>query len=232
VLFGGYGTISVNKKCFPKKGWNVLQTLNPLFDRYEAVLAGGTALALRIGHRISVDLDFFTATPFRVDTIISEIKKTGYKFQILSEGPDHLTANVEGVKVSIFHYEYSFPDKIDIYNGTRIAGLLDIASMKVIAANQRGTKRDFIDIYFILQIVPFHKIARHMVNRFGKDRINPVHIGKSLVYFADAESNPDPEYLKGKSVKWQSVKKFFRDHVRQIVLDLDAAVKADAGSSL
>ncbi len=70
--------------------------------------------------------------------------------------------------------------------------------MKVIAISQRGTKRDFVDLFFILQDLPFHKVAEHMVKRFGKERINPIHLGKSLVYFSDAESNPEPEHIKGK----------------------------------
>lgn len=104
--------------------------------------------------------------------------------------------------------------------------MLDTASMKVIAISQRGTKRDFVDLYFILQKMPFHKIADHMVRRFGKERINPVHIGKSLVYFSDADSNPEPQYMKGKNIDWDKVKKFLRNHVKQFVLDLDTAVKS------
>lgn len=97
--------------------------------------------------------------------------------------------------------------------------------MKVIANSQRGTKRDFIDLFFILQNTPFYKVAEHMVKRFGKERINPIHLGKSLVYFSDADSNPDPEYIKGKELSWDNVKKFFRNHVKQFVFDLDMAVK-------
>lgn len=103
--------------------------------------------------------------------------------------------------------------------------------MKIIAINQRGTRRDFIDLYCILQEVPFHKVSGHMVKRFGKERINPVNIGKSLVYFSDAESEPEPQYLKGKTVRWETVKKFFKQHVRQMVLDIDIATKEDKGGT-
>ena len=68
-----------------------------------------------------------------------------------------------------------------------------------------------------------------MISRFGKERLNPVHIGKSLVYFSDADSNPEPRYLKGKSIEWGRVKKFFRNHVKQFVFDLDAAIKTADG---
>lgn len=106
-----------------------------------------------------------------------------------------------------------------------VAGILDITSMKVIAIGQRGTKRDFVDLFFILQDIPFHKVAEHMVRLFGKERINAIHLGKSFVYFSDAESNPEPEYIKGKEISWDNVKKFFKHHVKQFVFDLDMAVK-------
>jgi hypothetical protein len=105
----------------------------------------------------------------------------------------------------------------------KVAGILDIAAMKVIAVCQRGTKRDFIDLYFLLQEIPFHRVAEHMVGRFGAERINSIHVGKSLVYFSDAESDPEPGTVRKKNVEWYKIKKFFRTHVRQFVYDLDAA---------
>jgi predicted nucleotidyltransferase component of viral defense system len=215
----------MHKECFPERGWKVLLKLKTLVTKYKAMLAGGTALAFHIGHRISNDLDFFTNVSFNSEAIITGIRKTGYSFNLISEGEGYLIVEVEGLKISIFKYDYPFLEKATMYKGIRISGILDIASMKVIAVSQRGTKRDFIDLYFILQEIPFHKLADHMVKRFGKERVNPIHIGKSLVYFSDAESNPEPEYIKGKEVSWDKIKKFFRQHVKQFVLDIDTAVK-------
>jgi predicted nucleotidyltransferase component of viral defense system len=213
------------KECFPEKGWKVFLRLKNLFTKYNAMLAGGTALAFHIGHRISADLDFFTDVSFNIETIITGIRKSDYSFHIISEGEGYLIVEVEGLKISIFKYDYPFLEKPVKYEGIPVAGILDIASMKVVAISQRGTKRNFIDLYFILQYMPFHKLAEHMVRRFGKERVNPVHIGKSLVYFSDAESNPEPEYVKGREVSWDKIKKFFRQHVKQFVFDLDMAVK-------
>jgi predicted nucleotidyltransferase component of viral defense system len=218
----------MNKDCFPEKGWAVLASLKGIFTKHHAVLAGGTALALQIGHRISVDLDFFTTDMIRPESVISAVRKTGLPFRVLSEGEDFVTLEVDGVKVSLFSYDYPFLQKVVAFEGIRIAGLLDIAAMKLVAISQRGTKRDFIDLYCILQEIPFHLIADHTVKRFGRERINPLHIGKSLVYFSDAESHPDPEFIKGKSVKWEAVKKFFRQRIKQLVLDLDNAVRGGA----
>jgi len=215
----------MHKECFPEQGWRVLKSLKDMLAEYNAILAGGTALALHLGHRISVDLDFFTEMDFQVESIISEIRKTGNPFRIISEGEGYLVADVGGVKVSLFKYEYPFLEKPLMLGGVRVAAILDIASMKVIAISQRGTKRDFVDLFFILEEIPFHKVTEHMVRRFGKERINPVHIGKSLVYFSDAESHPEPLYARGKDLSWDAVKRSFRGHVKQFVLDLDAAVR-------
>lgn len=214
----------MHKECFPPKGWSVLDAIKSTMAKHRAVLAGGTALALHVGHRESVDLDFFTAKAFRPESILAAIGKAGLSFQVLDEGDEHVVVLIDGVKFSLFRYEYAFLDRTIEHDGVSIAGVLDIAAMKIIAISQRGAKRDFADMYFILQQVPFHKIASHMVARFGRDRINPVLIGKGMVYFKDADSHPEPIY-RGNAVRWETVKVFFRNHARQFVLDLDAAVR-------
>jgi len=216
--------LRLHKKAFPKKGWDVLRAIKDIVAKYDAVLAGGTALSLQIGHRVSYDLDFFLGRDFKIETIIKSIREKGLRHRVVSEGEGALNIEVEGVNVSFLKYEYPFLEPMAEAEGIRLAGVLDIAAMKVIAINQRGAKRDFVDLYFILQTYPFHAIASHMVKRFGRERINPVQIGKSLVYFADADSNPEPAYLRGKALKWESLKKFCRTHVKQFVYDLDVAL--------
>ncbi len=203
-----------------------MKSLKNIFSMHKAILAGGTALALHMGHRTSCDLDFFTHEDFRIESIISGIRKKKIPFSVISEGEGYLIMEVGGIKCSLFKYEYPFLEKPILYEGIRIAGILDIASMKIIAISQRGTKRDFVDLYVILQETPFHKIAGHAVRRFGKERINSIHIGKSLAYFTDADSDPEPAYAKGRGINWEEVKKFFRSHAKQFVLDLDASVRA------
>jgi hypothetical protein len=89
---------------------------------------------------------------------------------------------------------------------------------------QRGAKRDYVDLYWILQDVPFSKIAENMISRYGANRVNPLVIGKALVFFQDADSDPDPKYL-GKRTAWEKIKKYLTDHVQQFVLDIQKAVK-------
>lgn len=197
----------------------VLKALKEPVLAHQFVLAGGTAVALHLGHRKSVDFDFFAKRPFSTDKLFREVKSTGLEIRTLQEEKGTLTVTADGVKVSFFHSPYPFMEKNAVFIGVPVAGLIDIASMKILAITQRGAKRDFVDLYFMLQDIPFAKMARNMIERFGHSRVNPVVVGKALVYFHDAESDPEPEYLTKKK-DWKTIKKFFIDHVQQFVFDL------------
>jgi len=209
--------------CLPSDTRELLKKLAGIVRSHEFILAGGTGLALQLGHRISVDLDFFTAKPFSTERAFSELKGSGLGPEVLAESEGSLTVIMEGAKVSMFHYPYPFvEDRKEVY-GIPVAGLIDIASTKVVAINRRGAKRDFVDLYFVLQDIPFRKVAENMVERFGGERLNPVHVGKSLVFFDDADSDPDPEYSDKERPTWEVVKNFFVRNVRQMVLDMEMA---------
>ncbi len=209
-------------ECLPAKGQKALGWFKNIAAKKHLVLAGGTALALQLGHRISVDLDFFTSDAFSTESMIQEIKRFKLDYQILQEEEGSLTAIVNGVKVSVFKYHYPFTDLKVRIKGIPVAGILDIASMKVIAITQRGAKRDFADLYFILQDTPFRKVAVNMIRRFGAERVNPLLIGKALVFFDDAEGDPEPQYLREKP-EWKDIRKFFKKNVKQLVFDLQNA---------
>lgn len=217
--------MAMHFKCLPPEARKLLKKLNKTVRAHKAVLAGGTGLALHLGHRISVDLDFFTQKAFSTEKVFQEMKQLDLHPKVLEESEGSLTVTADATKVSIFRYPYPFVDEMKEAEGVPVAGVIDIASMKVVAISQRGAKRDFFDLYFVLQDIPFRKVAENMVKRFGKDRINPVHIGKSLVYFSDADADPEPRLL-GKEkppLKWDKVKKFFVKNVQQMVLDMEKA---------
>jgi len=210
-------------ECLPPHSRETLTRLNKIICSHHFVLAGGTGLALQLGHRVSVDLDFFSERPFSTEKVFQEIKRLGLAPIVQQEEKGTLTTIIDGTKVSMFHYPYPFVEKKLQVDGVPVAGIIDIASMKVMAISQRGAKRDFIDLYFILQEIPFWQVAENMIKRFGKDRINAVHIGKSMVYFNDAEVDPDPKYCGGEKPDWGAIKKFFLKNIQQIVIDLDNA---------
>lgn len=210
-------------KCLPPEAQILLKNLAKTVRAHKSLLADGTGLALQIGHRISVDLDFFSRETFLTENVFQEMRRLGLNPRVLEESEGSLTVTIDGTKVSLFRYPYPFIEEMKDADGVPVAGVIDIASMKIIATSQRGAKRDFFDLYFILQDIPFRKIAENMVHRFGNDRLNPVHIGKSLVFFNDADTDPDPRMLGNDNPSWEGMKKFFIKNVRQMVLDMEGA---------
>jgi Nucleotidyl transferase AbiEii toxin, Type IV TA system len=114
-------------------------------------LAGGTSLALQIGHRLSVDLDFFGHRPFQTQEILDLLQPIG-QVRMMSQSRNILVLNVEGVKVDFVNYRYPLITEVIHTEGLRLLDLPDIAAMKLAAIAGRGRKRDFIDIYFLLTL--------------------------------------------------------------------------------
>ena len=216
--------INMHTECLLPQGQKLLGILKGIVHKHNFTLAGGTALALQIGHRVSVDFDFFSEKQFSTDALYREFQKAGLKAIVQQETEGTLTAMVHGVKVSMLYYPYPFLDKELNWKGIDIAGIIDIAAMKVMAITQRGAKRDFVDLYFILKDIPFRKIAENMIERYGADRLNAINIGKAIVYFSDADIDPDPQYCGKERPDWKDIKKFFVKNVRQMVIDMQEAV--------
>ncbi|MFA4888832.1 MAG: nucleotidyl transferase AbiEii/AbiGii toxin family protein [Candidatus Omnitrophota bacterium] len=113
-----------------------------------AYLAGGTAAALQLGHRISVDLDFFTPHEFDAKELTRSLKKTG-KFKLDKQSWGTILGDFEEVKFSIFAYKYPVLFPFKSLSDINILDLRDIAAMKIDAISTRGIRRDFIDLYFM-----------------------------------------------------------------------------------
>jgi predicted nucleotidyltransferase component of viral defense system len=170
-------------------------------------LAGGTALALFLNHRISVDLDFFSEEKFYSPSLIKNLKKLG-TFRGLKSSEDTILGTLNGVKISFFALPYKLLEKPAKFQNLRIANLTDLALMKILAISDRGTKRDFIDLYFLCQnIKPLENFVYLFPKKYGKYDYNIYHIIKSLSYFGDAENDEMPKMKI--EISWNSVKKFF-----------------------
>jgi len=195
---------------------NALKKLDSssFFDKTAAYLAGGTALALRLGHRLSIDLDFFTLKEFNEDSISNLLKNTGH-FTLNRADWQTLIGSFETVKFSLFFYQYPLLKTSEIFfTKTPIASLEDIAAMKVGAISRRGRKRDFIDLYFLTKIFPLKKAIDFYDKKYQDLASQRTHILKSLIYFTDAESEPTPRMIQ--PVNWSEVKKFFEEEVKKI----------------
>lgn len=127
-----------------------------------------------------------------------------------------MTGRFIGTKISFFYYDYPLLKKFMSYSGINLASLEDIGCMKIDAVSSQGKKRDFIDLFFILKKrnMELKDIIDHFRKKYKKAGYNLLHVLKSLVYFDDADK--DPELLMIEDVKWQAVKDFFVDQVKQL----------------
>ncbi|MCG2713047.1 MAG: nucleotidyl transferase AbiEii/AbiGii toxin family protein [Candidatus Omnitrophica bacterium] len=182
----------------------------------KAYLAGGTALALQLGHRISYDLDFFTTDEFDENNLLPKLKEIS-KFELERTAWRTVLGNFEGVRFSIFYYEYPLLHSTRKFGKVNILDIRDIAAMKIAAIASRGVKRDFIDFYFICQEgISLDEAIRLYDKKYKNLATTSVHIMKSLVYFEDAEKDPMPNMLK--PCKWEEVKRFFEREVKKITI--------------
>ncbi len=110
-------------------------------------LAGGTSLALQIGHRLSIDLDFFQYSDEPIYDKIDHLKKFG-SINVTNKSNRVLNVFIDDLKVDFINYSYPFIDQIIEIDQIKLVGLKDIAAMKLAAITGRGTKKDFIDLYF------------------------------------------------------------------------------------
>lgn len=171
-----------------------------------AYLAGGTALALRLGHRQSFDLDFFTQKEFDEQVILMQLKQTG-QFESKKIAPKTVIGDLCHISFSLFYYEYSVLDKFDNFEGLKIASLKDIAAMKLHAIEDRGSKRDFVDLFFLTKHFSLQEIGDYYDQKYHCLEEHKVFISKGLGYFEDAESETMRPMLV--SYDWGEVKRFF-----------------------
>lgn len=179
-------------------------------------LAGGTACALHLGHRISFDLDYYTPEEFNIELQLKKLDDLNHNFNksfsedltILGEFPE--------IKFSLFYYSYPLIDEGIQYSNNTIVGLKDIAAMKINAISDRGAKRDFVDLYFIMTRLNFRLdlVLDLYDEKFNSLASNKSHILKSLVYFDDADLNIDPKMLV--DWDWAKIKTYFIQQVKDL----------------
>ncbi|MDO8303054.1 MAG: nucleotidyl transferase AbiEii/AbiGii toxin family protein [Sedimentisphaerales bacterium] len=179
-------------------------------------LAGGTALALQTGNRKSVDLDFFLPKKdFDEKKLLAHF--IGNKDWVTDvEDKNTIYGRLMDAKISFIAYPFFVPKQPTLqHESVQVLDQLDIAVMKITAISQRGRKRDFFDLYWCAHHVePLIDIVKRLKVQYPDIAHNFHHLLKALVYFEDAESDPNPEiYFKA---TWKGVKAFFRKEIPEI----------------
>ena len=180
-------------------------------------LAGGTALALQIGHRISTDLDWFSAqrrlfAPEREEIRLA-LSKSG-KFDIASEQDGMLFTRLFGTDVSFIYQQHPLLEPTIAYQGIRLASPVDIGLMKLSAINSRGTRRDFVDVYCLREIVTLDHLLEFAALKYGDRPSFQAIAVRALAYFEDAEQQPMPRMLT--SVNWADVRAYCEGAARRL----------------
>lgn len=190
-----------------------LQAKSYLKDFY---LAGGTALALFMGHRKSLDIHLFSDFSFDASSMVESIHQD-YSFQIFQISANTIKGNIEGINVDIIAHRYQLLNKPVEEESIRILSEPDILAMKLNAISISGQRsKDFIDLYFELkenryklnEIISFYKL------KYKQD--NDMHVLKSLIYFDDVDLSYWPVLLRNKELKWNDIKLFIEKETLKI----------------
>jgi hypothetical protein len=194
---------------------SVLRALGPLAKSEGFYLAGGTAIALRFGHRRSIDFDWFAPTFENTDALIAQIAKHGLALTVAQVEAGTIIGSIDGVKVSFFQYRYPLVDPLDFWPdfGVDIASVRDLQAMKLLAIAQRGSRKDFVDVHELLQQgAPLRDMLQAFNVKFSTDRISVL---RGLAYFDDAEAEPMPEMLNAR--EWKTVRSDIVRAVRDVM---------------
>jgi hypothetical protein len=205
------------ERALPTATRTVLIGLGQLPALKKFYLTGGTALALWYGHRKSDDLDFFSPHPFKPSALQATLEQRFHvQLRVKEEGTLH--CQVDKVPVSFLHYPYPRLEPGADYKGITVSDPLDIALTKIVAIAQRGSRRDFIDLYWVCREGLTLPVAlKRLREKYGETNYSPYHLLKSLVFFADAETEPMPKLLR--SISWPAVKTFFETEVSTLDLN-------------
>jgi predicted nucleotidyltransferase component of viral defense system len=204
--------MSIDLSVLPEKQQAIFSTLQEMEWIRDFYLAGGTGLALQYKHRESVDFDFFSGKDFSNEEIITHLRKNG-TLEILDEEKNTLHTLFNEVPLSFLGYKYKLINNLVHKNNIRLADTLDIGCMKLAAIVSRGTKKDFIDLFYILENYSLEFLIEKFHQKYDFNDHTYILL-KSLVYFEDAEDDPMP--LMKKQTDWKKIKKKIVKEVKKI----------------
>lgn len=193
--------MELQKRVVEEKVFEILKKIMTDEDLTNFFLVGGTALALSIGHRISIDLDLFTRDDINVNFLQKKLL-SDYNFKISYKEKNTIKGYIEDVKVDFIKYDYPFIKNISNIDNIRILSLEDIASMKLSTILDNGTRvKDFVDIAYLSTKFSLNQMIEFYSMKF--DHINPILIVKSLLYHEDIVHSESIHLINNK-FKWSN----------------------------
>lgn len=186
---------------------STLELLNTLMDDEvlkDFVLVGGTALALQLGHRISVDIDLFSSESFD-ESELSNYFRTKYHFELDFISKNTLKGEIDGVQIDCIAHQYPWINPFQLVNNIRLASFDDIAAMKLNAIAGNGTRlKDFIDIAFLSCEIPFSQMLVGYQKKYNSNPIIPI---KAISHFDDINYNEPIRMARDSKFNWRKIQK-------------------------
>jgi hypothetical protein len=194
----------LRKETVSETTLELLKTLmmDPLLEDF--FLVGGTALALQLGHRISIDIDLFSQKSFDAEQLLMEIE-TKYPFQLNFQSRNTLKGSIDGVQVDLITHNYPLVRELMLEEGVRMASAEDIAAMKLNSISGNGTRlKDFIDVAYLSSSMTLSAMVDAFCEKYGNR--NPAMLIKALDYHKDIDFL-DPIQMMGSKYNWKSIEK-------------------------
>lgn len=202
--------------------WNILdnkrRTILPLLENFSSdkfYLAGGTGLALQLGHRDSIDFDFFKEGDFNTALLVEKISAIfiSYKLIITQQEKNIVSCLIDdSIQLSFFGYRHTLLQPLIKTEYFNIASVVDIGCMKLSAITSRYVEKDYIDLYFILQKLSLLELLENFVKKYPS--LDKSLILKSLVYFDDVLREPIL-FKEGHDISFETVKIFLQKIVKE-----------------
>ena len=176
-------------------------------------LVGGTNLALRYGHRLSIDIDLFTNVSFVPLELFQYIKRDFPQAILKSSSKSMLFLYINDIKIDCVLAPFPYIAPVETLEEVRMVGVQDIVAMKLAALSGRGVKKDFWDIAELLDYYTIEEMLVFFAEKYSTNE--PLFVLRSMTYFDDAERNKDPDPLK--KMTWKQVKTKIEKAVKQFL---------------
>jgi hypothetical protein len=190
--------------------FSLLERLQTIPELEDYRLVGGTALALLMGHRKSVDIDLFCYGGYNPDLVINALRKNSIVIKQLQTSDVYAGGYIDGIKVDFVKEFDKWLKPAQRIGKIRLAKMQDLGPMKLKAITKRGRKRDFVDLFFLLQYFTVTELLALYKKRTGQEEI--IHVVTNMTYFEDAEKDEMP-YMLDKKITWEAIKKKIKAEV-------------------
>jgi hypothetical protein len=195
----------MHKEVLTQKQLNLLPLLKVFSKNFG--LVGGTAIALYLGHRKSVDFDLFSVKEFDHLKIRKEILKFKKPFKVIVNEKEQYSIFINGVKITFLHYPFKIKFSKNFENIINLPDLLTLSAMKAYTLGRRAKWKDYVDLYFIMEHYGgIKKVIKKAKNIFGNE-FNEKMFRAELAYFKDIDFSEKIIYLKGFEKKDEEIKR-------------------------